>query len=100
MTPTNIYLVKMTDSTVTGGDGNIFELHVHVVFGCGLREDSLVFARFLAVENPGIASGTEEYQERKNTLDQLSSINLSRRDLERNDMVLIKFSQVSHVEKL
>lgn len=38
----------MADSTVTGGDSNVFELHVHVVFGCELREKSLVFERFSA----------------------------------------------------
>lgn len=65
MAPANIYLVKMTDSAVTGGDGNVFELHVHVVFGCESKENSSVFMPDTAVKDPGVESGTEECENGK-----------------------------------
>lgn len=34
MAPPNVNLVKMGDTAVACGDGDILELDVHVVFGC------------------------------------------------------------------
>jgi hypothetical protein len=34
MAPSNVNLIEMRNSAVTGGDGYVLELDVHVVFGC------------------------------------------------------------------
>lgn len=41
MTPTYINLVQMAYSTIAGGDRDIFELYVHVIFG--YRIDTTTF---------------------------------------------------------
>lgn len=33
MAPTNVDLVEMAHSAVAGGNSNVFELNVHIVFG-------------------------------------------------------------------
>ena len=33
MTPPNINLIEMRDAAVAGGDGDVLELDVHVIFG-------------------------------------------------------------------
>ncbi len=35
MTPPDVHLIKMADSAVARGNRNVFELDIHVVFGCG-----------------------------------------------------------------
>ena len=37
MAASNVDLVEMADTSVARGDGDVFELDVHVVFGCVVR---------------------------------------------------------------
>lgn len=37
MTPSDVDLIKMTDSAVSRRNGDVFELDVHIIFGCPER---------------------------------------------------------------
>jgi hypothetical protein len=93
MTPSNVYLVQVTDSAIAGGDSNVFELHVHIVFGCTTGNFVSIHVSPAAEHRnqkhaKGIIRNFEKRQKRGSTLDQFPSIDLSGCDLERNDMIL------------
>jgi hypothetical protein len=40
MRPPNVDLIEMADSSITRSNGDIFELNVHVIFGCSTQKIS------------------------------------------------------------
>ena len=101
MAPPNIYLVKVTDSTVAGGNSDVLELHVHVVFSCALEKHFVSIQIYISRQGSwGEARILGRVAKWESTLDQLPSINLSGGNLERYDMILINISFVSFLQVL
>ena len=77
----------MADSTVARSDGDVFELHIHVVFRCGYINMSADHAWYKGQNAIAIAFGFVKGF-RLRTFNELASINLPRRDFECHNMVL------------
>jgi hypothetical protein len=44
MRPPNVNLVEMANPSITGGDGDILELDIHVIFGCDAQSLTFLLA--------------------------------------------------------
>ena len=91
MTPPNIDLIEMADSSVAGGDGYVFELDVHVVFGYAVGAIGVSLDTSIACAPGGGTALVGELGETwtaQRTFDKLAPVDLTGRDLKSYNMVL------------
>lgn len=93
MTSADVDLVEVTNATIAGGHSDVFELDIHVVFGCGGSNVSdLADAR---ITEGSRASGKRLGRDGRSrngryTFDQFAPVDLPRGDFEGNNMILIE----------
>lgn len=86
MAPPYVHLVQMADSTVARGNSDIFELNVHIVFGCARGgSQSTVSSVGRTTE---MCPETETLRRPRRTFNELASVYLAGCNLERDNMVL------------
>lgn len=83
MAPSYVDLIQMRHPAVARGDGDVFELHVHVVLGCETGADVLA------------GSGARAGREPRRTFEQLAPVDLAGSDLESNNVTLDECHGVS-----
>ena len=69
----------MANSPIARGNGDVFELHIHVVFGCGRVSNKASYCS----RNSGISGAVE-----MDTFNEFATVDLARCDFEGYDMVL------------
>lgn len=89
MAPPDIDLIKMAHPPITRGDGDVFELYVHVVLSYMIDRGTIS----IASQDPEstkkhIESGIAGRVREERTFDQFAPVHLARCDLKRYDMIL------------
>ena len=96
MASSYVYLIQVTDSAIPRSDSDVFELDVHIIFSCNTIDQRLSAPRPKTQEMAAVAKGERGSMEEDEgihsvcsaTFNELSSVDLTGRDLERDNMVL------------